>query len=91
MKDFKPPPVSRKERKLRKMAKQILQWGWPDAEIEELIETAILICHSPYCNSSIHVPNFRLWITVGDGHETYFLCSFLALRRLLQPTANNSN
>jgi hypothetical protein len=40
MKDFKPPPVSRKERKLRKMVKQILQWGWPDAEIEELIETA---------------------------------------------------
>jgi biotin synthase-related radical SAM superfamily protein len=39
MKDFKPPPVSRKERKLRKMVKQILQWGWPDAEIEELIET----------------------------------------------------
>ena len=24
MKDFKPPPVSRKERKLRKMVKQIL-------------------------------------------------------------------
>ena len=40
MKDFKPLPVSRKERKLRKMVKQILQWGWPDAEIEELIETA---------------------------------------------------
>jgi hypothetical protein len=43
MKDFKPPPVSRKERKLRKMVKQILQWGWPDAEIEELIETAYKI------------------------------------------------
>ena len=40
MKDFKPPPVSRKERKLRKMVKQILQWGWPDENIEELIETA---------------------------------------------------
>ena len=40
MKDFKPRPVSRKERKLRKMVKQILQWGWADAEIEELIETA---------------------------------------------------
>ena len=40
MKDFKPQPVSRKERKLRKMVKQILQWGWPDENIEELIETA---------------------------------------------------
>ena len=40
MKDFKPPPVSRKERKLRKMVKQIWQWGWPDENIEELIETA---------------------------------------------------
>jgi hypothetical protein len=40
MKELKPLPVSRKERKLRKMVKQILQWGWHDAEIEELIETA---------------------------------------------------
>lgn len=38
MKD-KLPPVSRKERKLRKMVKQILQWGWPDENIEELTET----------------------------------------------------
>jgi hypothetical protein len=40
MNDFKPLPVSRKERKLRKMGKQILQWGWPNVEIEERIETA---------------------------------------------------
>jgi len=40
MKDFKPLPVSRKERKLRKMVKQILQWGWPDENIKELVETA---------------------------------------------------
>jgi hypothetical protein len=40
MKDFKPPPVSRKERKLRKMVKQILQWGWPDEDIKTLIEAA---------------------------------------------------
>ena len=40
MKDFKPPPVSRKERKLRKMVKQILQWGWPDEDIETLSEAA---------------------------------------------------
>ena len=25
------------------MVKQILQWGWPDAEIEEVIETAYKI------------------------------------------------
>ena len=40
MKDFNPLPVSRKERKLRKMVKQILQWGWPDEDIETLIEAA---------------------------------------------------
>jgi hypothetical protein len=40
MKDFKPPPVSRKERKLRKMVKQILVWGWSDEDIERLIDTA---------------------------------------------------
>ena len=40
MKDFKPLPVSRKERKLRKMVKHILDWGWPDEDIETLIEAA---------------------------------------------------
>jgi hypothetical protein len=40
MKEFKPPPVSRKERKLRKMVKHILDWGWPDEDIEKLIEAA---------------------------------------------------
>jgi hypothetical protein len=43
MKDFKPPPVSRKERKLRKMVKQIMVWGWSDQYIEELIEVAYRI------------------------------------------------
>jgi len=40
MKDFKPPPVSRKERKLRKLLAQILAWSWSDQYIEELILVA---------------------------------------------------
>jgi len=36
----KPNPVSRKERKLRKMVKEILQWEWRDEYLEELIEVA---------------------------------------------------